>query len=228
MIGSTHIQLAQNSQQRVEHTPKPKIGSAPILQQLLPQLCITDVPVRYQAITGLDYYMREETERLLERIETHCEMLQDTGMTHAPVITNEVSVTTNKDSVTTNEGSVITKKGSVITNTNTNTEHQLQFTLKFVGNKCQLDGQYPNDLQNKLNQDAWLLDAFSWLMPNYLALVHSLELVKFSYAYQRNRSKAANAYAHFNDENNGLHIEVKVDAGKAQWHVLSSLHTFHL
>ncbi|ABG39168.1 hypothetical protein Patl_0639 [Paraglaciecola sp. T6c] len=212
MIGSTHIQLAQNSRQRVAHTPKPKIGSAPILQQLLPQLCITDVPVRYQAITGLDYYMREETERLLERIETHCEMLQDTGMTHAPV--------------TTNEGSVITKKGSVITNTNT--EHQLQFTLKFVGNKCQLDGQYPNDLQNKLNQDAWLLDAFSWLMPNYLALVHSLELVKFSYAYQRNCSKAANAYAHFNDENNGLHIEVKVDAGKAQWYVLSSLHTFHL
>ena len=205
MIGSTLIQLAQNSQQRVEHTPKSKIGSASILQRLLPQLCVTDVRVRYQAITGLDYYMREETERLLERIETHCEMMQDTVMAHAPVITNE---------------------GSVITNTNT--DHQPHFTLRFVGNKCQLEGQYPRDLQNKLNQDTWLLDAFSWLMPNYLTLVHSLELVKFSYAYQRSRSKAAHAYAHFNDENNGLHLEVKVEAGKAQWHVLSALHRFHL
>lgn len=198
MIGSTLIQLAQNSQQRVEHTPKSKIGSASILQRLLPQLCVTDVRVRYQAITGLDYYMREETERLIERIETHCEMMQDAVMAHAPVITN------------------------------TNTDHQPHFTLRFVGNKCQLEGQYPRDLQNKLNQDTWLLDAFSWLMPNYLTLVHSLELVKFSYAYQRSRSKAAHAYAHFNDENNGLHLEVKVEAGKAQWHVLSALHRFHL
>jgi hypothetical protein len=212
MIGSTLIQLAQNSQQRVEHTPKSKIGSASILQRLLPQLCVTDVRVRYQAITGLDYYMREETERLLERIETHCEMMQDTVMAHAPVITNEGSVITNKESVT----------------TNINTDHQPHFTLRFVGNKCQLEGQYPRDLQNKLNQDTWLLDAFSWLMPNYLTLVHSLELVKFSYAYQRSRSKAAHAYAHFKDENNGLHQEVKVEAGKAQWHVLSALHRFHL
>lgn len=192
MIGIDHIQLNSTRRQSVAHTSKPTIGSAHVLQQLLPQLWVSAPSERYKAITGLDYYMREETQGVLARIETHCEMLLDS------------------------------------TSSAVNHRQQAEFSVKVTNGKCELAGQFPAGLDKKLNQDSWLMDAFAWLSPNYLALVHSLELSAFSYAYQRSHTKAAATYQHFDQENNGLKIVVKVNAGKGQWLVISPLNSYHL
>ncbi|WP_158768767.1 hypothetical protein [Paraglaciecola sp. L1A13] len=192
MIGSAHIQLTNTSRQNVARSARATIGSAQVLQQLLPKLCVDEFKTRYQPITGLDLYMRQETEHVLARIETHCEMVLEA--ISADTIGSEMP----------------------------------SFTLRFINSKCELDGQYPQALLKKLNQDCWLMDAFAWLLPNYLALVHSLELVAFSYVYQRSRSKATKTYRHFDDENNGLGVSVKFDSGKAQWNITSPINIFHL
>jgi hypothetical protein len=192
MIGSTHIQLTETHRQRVTHSAKPKMGTAAVLAQLLPQLAVNTPSERYQAITGLDYYMREETERLLARIETHLEMLIE-GI----------------------EGMASHTQPA-------------QFSLTVSNGKCELAGQYPLGLDKKLDQDAWLIGAFAWLIPNYLALVHSLELRAFSYAYQRCRAKAAVAYQHLGEPNHGLAVVVKFSAGKGQWQVTTPLNIYHL
>ena len=189
MIGSTHIQLTETHHQRVTHSAKPKMGTAAVLAQLLPQLADNAPSERYQAITGLDYYMREETERLLARIETHLEMLIEGMANHA---------------------------------------QPAQFSLTVSNGKCELAGQYPLGLDKKLNQDAWLIGAFAWLIPNYLALVHSLELRAFSYVYQRCSAKAAVAYQHLDEPNHGLAVVVKFSAGKGQWQVTTPLNIYHL
>lgn len=192
MIGSTHIQLTETHHQRVTFSAKPKLGASAVLAQLLPQLTVNEPSERYQAITGLDYYMREETERLLARIETHLEML-------------------------------VESMGGVA-----NHSQPPEFSLTVSNGKCELVGQFPRGLDKKLNQDPWLIDAFAWLIPNYLALVHSLELRAFSYAYQRCRTKAVVAYQHLDEPNHGLAIVVKFSAGKGQWQVNTPLNIYHL
>ncbi|WP_166422334.1 hypothetical protein [Paraglaciecola sp. 20A4] len=192
MIGSTHIQITNTHRQGITYKVKPTIGAADILHQLLPKLCVNESRAQYQPITGLDHYMRQETEHLLARIETHCEMVLEA-----------MSV-------------------------NTIGRETPTFTLRYTNDKCQLDGQYPQGLLKKLNQDSWLMDAFAWLLPNYLTLVHSLELVAFSYIYKRSRSKATKTYRHFDNKNNGLVVSVTFATGKAQWNITSPINVYHL
>ncbi|QHJ11705.1 hypothetical protein FX988_01940 [Paraglaciecola mesophila] len=192
MIGFTHIQLTETQRQRVTYPAKPKMGTAAVLAQLLPRLTVNTPSERYQALTDLDYYMREETERLLARIETHLEILVERieGMA--------------------------------------NHSQPAQFSLTVSNGICELKGEFPFGLDEKLNQDPWLMDAFAWLIPNYLALVHSLELRAFSYAYQRCRAKAVVAYQHLDEPNHGLAVVVMFSAGKARWQVNTPQTIYHL
>ncbi|GAC35279.1 hypothetical protein [Paraglaciecola polaris] len=192
MLGSAHIQLTNTLGQDVARTARPTVGSAHVLQQLLPTLWVNEPRMRYQPITGLDYYIREETEHLLARIETHCEMVLEAA------------------------------------GANAGDKAMPKFTLRFANGECVLAGQYPPALLTQLKQDRWLMDAFAWLVPNYFALVHSLELVAFSHVYQRSRSKASKTYRHFDGENNGLYVSIKFDTGKAQWNIASPINVFHL
>jgi hypothetical protein len=192
MIGFTHIQITNRHCHRGRVTAKPGVGTAEVLAQLMPQLWEKKPSERKQAITGLDHYMRKETEALLARIETHCEILLEAKYGLAKHV------------------------------------QESKFSLKIAKGECQLQGQFPNGLTKKLNQDPWLIGAFAWLIPNYLALVHSLELGAFSHAYQRSRKRAVATYQHFDEDNNGLRVLITFDSGKAQWCIVSPLGIYHL
>lgn len=59
-------------------------------------------------------------------------------------------------------------------------------------------------LSAQVNSDKWSMGAFSWLQPNYLGLIHSLELKQFAQCYQQNKTQAIDQYCHFELPNNGL------------------------
>ncbi|MFT2092470.1 hypothetical protein [Paraglaciecola sp. 2405UD69-4] len=80
--------------------------------------------------------------------------------------------------------------------------HTLPFTLNI-----QRSGQTTNLLIKEdiainkkvvkaILQDKWLMGAFEWLCPNYLALAHSQELLTFSHAYKEDNQAALLHYHH--------------------------------
>lgn len=63
-------------------------------------------------------------------------------------------------------------------------------------------------LLHKASKDPWLNGAFDWLIPNYIALAHSQELLQFSYAYEKSRTDALAQFQHFNEQNQGFECYV--------------------
>lgn len=83
-------------------------------------------------------------------------------------------------------------------------------------------------LSEQANTDKWNRDAFNWLQPNYLGLIHSLELRQFATCYQQNKTQATNQYVHFELPNNGLSCKLiyRADSLTLCWE--SPQHRFYL
>lgn len=81
-----------------------------------------------------------------------------------------------------------------------------------------------------VKQDKWVIEALNWLLPNYLALAHSQELVDFSHAYANHRQYALSEFKHFSQANQGMqcYISCVKTAGKIQveWCVESPVNCF--
>jgi hypothetical protein len=83
-------------------------------------------------------------------------------------------------------------------------------------------------LSEQANTDKCNIDIFSWLQPNYLGLIHSLELRQFAQCYQQNKTQAIAQYGHFELPNNGLSCKLiyRTDSLTLCWE--SPQHRFYL
>ena len=87
-------------------------------------------------------------------------------------------------------------------------------------------------LAQLVNRDRWICTTFNWLHANYTALAYSQELLRFSYAYEKNRQQALVEYKHFELHNQGMdcHLNCNVEGGLPilVWQIESPLMVFRL
>lgn len=89
-----------------------------------------------------------------------------------------------------------------------------QLKIRLKEGKLHLTGKAPQQLHNLLGQDSWLASTFAWLLPNYIGLTHSQEMLRFSYAYEIDRQQAIDTYRHFEQIDQGLDCYLKIMFGQ--------------
>jgi hypothetical protein len=108
------------------------------------------------------------------------------------------------------------------------------FDIKLLKSALFISGQFEQKVQlgKLVNQDRWISGAFSWLNGNYSALAHSQELLRFSYAYKKNRQQAIGEYKHFESVNQGMdcYLSYRFENGKSRltWVIESPTVIYHL
>ena len=108
------------------------------------------------------------------------------------------------------------------------------FDIKLANKALRVRGQFDGKAQlgELVNQDRWISGAFNWLYGNYSALAHSQELLRFSYAYEKNRQQALGEYRHFEHVNQGMecYLSRRIEDGKTKlsWLIESPTVIYHL
>lgn len=83
-------------------------------------------------------------------------------------------------------------------------------------------------LTQLVNRDNWLFDAFSWLQPNFIGLVHSFEWLDFSFIYAKNQTTAVTTFKHFEHSDHGLRCTLRYHRGLLQMFWQSPYQSFYL
>ena len=81
-------------------------------------------------------------------------------------------------------------------------------------------------LARLINQDAWFVDSFLWLQPNYASLAHSFEVLAFSEHYREAPEEAAARYGYLVHGDSALSFMLNYDCGHAHAQVESPLNLY--
>lgn len=90
-----------------------------------------------------------------------------------------------------------------------------EFKIARQGEGLNVIGDIPRraELTELINADAWFVDSFIWLQPNYTLLAHSFEVLEFSQYYQQAPDAAVRKYAHLDREDKGVSFALRFQQG---------------
>lgn len=178
--------LAVALQSNVETKPETSdqtMGRAQVFEQLWPAM-YGQREKKQQPLERVDYYMLEETQELIRRLQRFCHQLNIKPSTCFKVA----------------------RRGK-----------QLQVIGRFAAKQA---------LTQLLNADAWFVDSFTWLQPNYANLAHSFEVLEFSECYEQSPEQATERFAHFIRDDKGLCFALNHVNGIAQAQVETPLNLY--
>lgn len=108
------------------------------------------------------------------------------------------------------------------------------FNIKLAAPALAISGNFDEkkQLDKLVNQDPWIRNTFNWLHANYTALAYSQELLRFSFAYEKNRQQALIEFKHFEQRNQGMdcYVNCSVENGipTLALNIESPLMVYHL
>lgn len=104
----------------------------------------------------------------------------------------------------------------------------VEFKVACCGKSLQVIGHFEGKqaLNKRVNADAWFVDSFLWLQPNYANLAHSFEVLEFSEYYEQSPKQATERFAHFIREDKGLSFALNHSNGVAQAQVETPLNLY--